>query len=182
MKRSGGSIGSGGNILSFVNPTEIESISILKDADATAIYGSRGANGVVLITTKRAKIGQSKSDINISTGFGKVAKKLNLLSTPEYLRLRRQAFLNDGVSADEFNAPDLFLWDTTRQTDWQKELIGGTSRYNDVTASLTGGTSSVQYLVSTNYHSETTVYPGNFSDQKFEVHLNLNSVSRNGKV
>ncbi len=68
--------GSSGNILSFLDPSEIETISVLKDADASAIYGSRGANGVMLITTKKGKVGDPKINVNISTGFGKIGKSL----------------------------------------------------------------------------------------------------------
>ncbi len=81
---------SGGNPLNFISPSEIESISVLKDADATAIYGSRGANGVVIITTKKGGIGKSQVNLNLRSGVGKVDKKLDLLNTSQYLEARRK--------------------------------------------------------------------------------------------
>jgi TonB-linked SusC/RagA family outer membrane protein len=171
-----------GNPLSYINPADIESIDILKDADATAIYGSRGANGVVLITTKKGKDGEFKGTINLQKGFGKITRKLKLLNTREYLDMRYEAFKNDGITTIPETAYDLKIWDTTRYTDWQKELIGGTAQYTDAQASVSGGSISTQYLISGNYHNETTVFPSDLSDQKGSIHLNINSVSANQKL
>ncbi len=170
-----------GSPLSTINPLDIESISILKDADATAIYGSRGANGVVLITTKRGRSGQMKLDLNASVGVGEAMSNLKYLSTPEYLQLRREAFKNDGVPDDMIQDPDMKIWDTTRSTDWQKQMIGKTSKYTSIQASLTGGGQNTQFLVSGAYRKETTVFPGSFSDQKGSLHFNLNTLSANRK-
>ena len=82
----------------FLNPADIESISVLKDADATAIYGSRGANGVILITTKKGRIGITKFDVNVYSGTGQVTKTFDFLSTQQYLQMRREAFQNDGLA------------------------------------------------------------------------------------
>src|SRR5690606_40789164 len=95
-------------------------------ADATAIYGSRGANGVVLITTKRGQTGKTKIDVDIYTGIAKVPTRVDLLNTRQYLEMRHEAFKNDAVTPSVANAPDLLMWDSTRYTDWQDELIGGT--------------------------------------------------------
>jgi TonB-dependent starch-binding outer membrane protein SusC len=171
----------GGNPLNFINPSDIESISVLKDADATAIYGSRGGNGVVLITTKQGRIGKTKLDVDVSKGIGKVARKLDLLDTKQYLQMRREAFQNDGESPTLGNAPDLLFWDTTRYTDWQRLMIGGTANYNNVQASLSGGTANTQCLIGANYHKETTVFPGDYSDQKGSLHLSIKNVSLNEK-
>ncbi|WP_431211753.1 TonB-dependent receptor plug domain-containing protein [Puia sp. P3] len=80
-----------------LNPSDIESIEVLKDADATAIYGSRGANGVILITTRKGKAGQSRIDVNVYSGIGNVARKLKMLNTKQYLAMRHEAFYNDSV-------------------------------------------------------------------------------------
>lgn len=80
-----------------------ESIEILKDADATAIYGSRGANGVVLITTKRGKPGK------IYQGIGKITNKMDLLNIQKYLEMRNGAFANDSFNPDEFSTSVLLL-------------------------------------------------------------------------
>jgi TonB-linked SusC/RagA family outer membrane protein len=170
-----------GSPLTYINPADIESIDILKDADATAIYGTKGANGVVLVTTKKGKIGQTKVDFNLQTGWGKVADKMKLLNTPQYLEMRNEAFKNDGTTADPNADFDLALWDTTRQTDWQKELIGGTAQFTDAEATVSGGNANTQFLIGGGYNKQTTVFPGDFNDQKGSVHFSINNVSPNQK-
>ncbi len=144
---------------SSINPGDIESIEILKDADATAIYGSRGANGVILITTKRGKIGKTKLDINVYTGSGRVTRTMDLLNTQQYIQMRREAFSNDNITPDLSNAPDLAAWQTSRYTDWKKLLIGGAALATDAQASLSGGNAQNQFLMSSAFHRETTVSP-----------------------
>lgn len=170
-----------GSALSYINPSDIESIDILKDADATAIYGSRAANGAILITTKKGKAGKTSFDINLQHGWGEVTRKLNMLNTPQYLQMRHEAFANDNINPTVDDAPDLFLWDTTRFTDWQNTLIGGTAQYTNVNASLSGGTAAVQYVIRGTYQRETAVFPGNFSDRRGGVHFNINSTSAGQK-
>jgi TonB-linked SusC/RagA family outer membrane protein len=170
-----------GNPLSYINPADIESIDILKDADATAIYGSRGANGVVLITTKKGKPGKARVDVNLQTGIGQVSRRMKLLNTGQYLQMRREAFKNDGAIPDPDIDHDLTLWDSSRYTNWQKELIGGTAHYNDIQASVSGGNANIQYLMGSGYHKETTVFPGNFDANKASAHINVNILSDNSK-
>ncbi|PWV44531.1 SusC/RagA family TonB-linked outer membrane protein [Chitinophaga sp. S165] len=176
-----GAVGRTLSTLNFVNPADIESISVLKDADATAIYGSRGANGVVLITTKKGRSGTTKIDINVYKGWAKVANRLEQLNTPQYLKMRRNAFINDGVTPTIQNAPDLLQWDTTRYTDWQKELIGGTANYSDVRGSISGGSPTVKYLIGGNYHKEGTIFPIDFGSDNAGVHFNIKGNSLNEK-
>ncbi len=170
-----------GNPLSFINPADIESIDVLKDADATAIYGSRAANGAILITTKRGKAGNTKVDINMQNGWGKVSHKLKLLNTQQYLQMRNEAIKNDGLTPDPNADYDLTLWDTTRNTDWQKVLIGGTAHYTDIHATISGGNTNTQFLIGSGYHRETTVFPGDFADQKGSLNLSLINTSVNQK-
>lgn len=171
-----------GNPLNFINPDQIESIDILKDGDATAIYGSRAANGAILITTKKGKVGKTKVNLNIQRGWGEVTRKMDLLDTKEFIRLRLEAFMNDNVIPNESNAFDLLVWDTTRQTDWQKELIGGSSQYTNVNVSVSGGTTNTQYIIGSSYHKETTVFPGKFNDQKTSTFFSLNNSSSNNRL
>ena len=168
-----------GNPLSYINPSDIESISILKDADATAIYGSRAANGAILITTKKGKAGETKVDINVQDGWGQVTRKLDLMSDQQYLEMRHEGIQNDGLTIGTTDYDLNGTWDTTRYTDWQKRLIGGTAQYTNISGSFSGGSLTTQYLVSGTYHRETSVFPGNFSDQKGSMHFNLNSASSN---
>lgn len=168
--------------LTNINPSDISSIEVLKDADATAIYGSRGANGVVLITTRKGKAGKTTADFTASTSMGKVTRLLDLLNTEQYLAMRRKAFENDGITQYPDNAYDLNgTWDQNRYTDWQKELIGGTATIKNVTGSVSGGTESTQFLLSASLRNETTVFPGDFEYNKAGVHLNTNHLSQDKK-
>lgn len=159
--------------LNSISPQDIESIEVLKDADATAIYGSRGANGVILITTKKGKAGPPALTFNAWHGVGKVASKMKLLNIQQYLSMRREAFENDGMQPDSAVDYDLTAWDATRNNDWQKELIGGTARTTNAGISYGGGSAGTQFLIGSNYYRETTVLPGDFGDEKKSVLLNL---------
>jgi TonB-linked SusC/RagA family outer membrane protein len=156
-----------------ISPADIESIDILKDADATAIYGSRGANGVVLITTKKGKPGKNKLDINIYTGAGKTAGHLQMLDTKEYLAMRREAFANDGETVTAEQAPDLLMWDTTRNVNWQKLLTGGTSHITNAQASFSGGNSYTTFFAGANFYSEGTVLPASLGYRRGGGHLSI---------
>ncbi len=168
--------------LNSINPSDIESIEILKDADAIAIYGSQGANGVVLITTKKGHAGKTNLDVSFYTGFGKVTRTVDLLGTPEYLAMRREAYRNDAVNPTVSLAPDLLLWDTTRYTDWKKLLIGGTARITNAQATLSGGNAVTQYLLGAGYYSEVTVFPGDQPATRGSVRLNLSHTSPGGRL
>ncbi len=158
------SIGAGLSPFNSINPSDIESIEVLKDADATAIYGSRGANGVVLITTKKGNKGKAKINLKFYSGISKVTKVPRFLNTKEYLSMRRDAFQSDGIVADATNAPDLLIWDTSRYTDFAKMLIGGTASIADFQGSISGGSKSTYYSFGLGLHRETTVLPGDMSD------------------
>lgn len=167
-------------IFSGIRPNDIESIEILKDADATAIYGSRGANGVILITTKKGKEGKSKLDFNLYSGAGVAARRLDLMNTQEYLEMRREAFKNDnatpGATAYDLNGG----WgDVNKDTDWQKEMIGGNSSITDAQVSISGGNSNTQYLIGGGYRRETTVFPGDYRNRRISSNVNINHQSDN---
>jgi len=170
-----------GSPLNFLNPADIESISILKDADATAIYGSRAANGAILITTKKGVAGNVRLNINVSGGVGRAPMKMNWLNTSQYLTMRNEAFANDSMQPSQGNAPDLLVWDTTRFTDWRKYFMGGTAMYNDIQGSISGGNTNTQYLIGGAYHKESTVFPGSWYDKKGSFHFNVTSSSNDGR-
>jgi len=174
--------GAGISPLNTINPSDIESIEILKDADATAIYGSRGANGVVLITTKKGKAGKTQFSINSYTGTGKVTRTLDLLNTQQYIEVRKEAYANDGIPVYPTYANDINgTWDRTRYTDWQQELIGGTALTRSIDAAVSGGSASTQFLLRATNYNETTVFPGNFAYGKSAVLLNVNHQSDDKK-
>lgn len=169
--------GSGVSPFNTINPTDIESIEILKDADATAIYGSRGANGVVLITTKKGKAGKTQVSANVNHGFSQVGKLLPLLNTEQYLELRKEAFTNAATTPTTSNAPDLLVFDQNRYTDYQKEFLGGTGHTNNANLSLAGGNNATQFMLSGTYYRETSIFPGNLPNQRASMLANINHAS-----
>ena len=163
-----------GDILSL-NVNDIKSLEILKDASATAIYGSRGANGVALITTKGGKAGKTSIDINVSQGAGKVTRMMDLLNTQQYLEMRNEAFNNDGATPNP-NSPndlDVLEWGD-RYTDWQDELIGGTAHMTNAEVSMSGGDASTRFSVGIGFKRETTPLRGDFAYQKGSGRFALN--------
>ncbi|TXJ28992.1 MAG: SusC/RagA family TonB-linked outer membrane protein [Chitinophagaceae bacterium] len=171
----------GTNPFYTINPQDIESIEILKDADATAIYGSRGANGVILLTTKKGKNGKTKVDLNTYTGWSRATRTMPMLDTRSYVQMRREAFENDGIIPDVNNAADIELWDTTRYNNLKDFFIGGTAVTNDINLSVSGGAPGTQFLISGGYHRESTVLPVSLSDHRLSLHSSINHESANKK-
>ncbi|MBK8087722.1 MAG: hypothetical protein IPK31_07145 [Chitinophagaceae bacterium] len=147
-------------------------MEVLKDADATAIYGSRGANGSSSLQPKKAKAGKAKFSVNIYNGFSRVARSMDF-KYPQYLLMRKEALANDGLIPNAVNAPDLVLWDTSRYSNLKKLLIGNTAHTQDWQASLSAGTVNTQILISMAYNQQTNVFPGNLPYKRGSAHLNL---------
>ena len=169
--------------LNTIDPASIASIVVLKDADATAIYGSRGANGVVLITTKKGSAGDTRFQVSYRYGVAQVTSHFDLLNTQQYLEVRREAFANDGITDYPANAYDVNgTWDENRYTDWQKVFIGGSAAYTDVDASVSGGSEQTRFRLGGNYHRETTVYPGDFAYQKLGIQSHVGHTGLDGKL
>jgi len=140
--------------LTDVNPNDIASIEILKDASSSAIYGTRAANGVVLITTKKGSYGdQLKISANGYTGFSKVAKYLKLATAPQLAELKLEDLANDGntnVNAIQFwNIPSNHV----QRTDWQRALFG-TGKVNNADLAIRGGNAYSTYSISGNFYDE----------------------------
>jgi TonB-linked SusC/RagA family outer membrane protein len=168
--------------LNTLNVSNIESIEVLKDADATAIYGSRGANGVVLITTKKGREGKTKLQTHVYTGASRVPNRLDLLNTVDYIQIRQKAFENDGVEPTENNAYDLIVWDQNRYTNWQDFFLGGTSQVTNVNLNASGGTENTTYRLSSSYSKQGTIYLGNYDYKKITAGFNLNHTSENKEL
>lgn len=160
-----------------IDPLDIESIEILKDADATAIYGSRGANGVILITTKKGKPGKTTLDISYYKGWGKVTRTMDFMNTQQYLEMRHEALSNDGQIADQSNAYDFLVWDSTRYTDLKKLLIGGTANTDNFNLRFSGGTANTKFSFGNNLFQEGTVFPGNNKAKRISFDLAINHIS-----
>ncbi|TDQ77917.1 SusC/RagA family TonB-linked outer membrane protein [Sphingobacterium yanglingense] len=167
---------SGMSPLNSINPADIESITVLKDADATSIYGSQGLNGVVLITTKKGIAGKTTLKVDAYTAPERSAKIVSMLNTEQYLALRKEALTNDGMTdfsptpGNIANYPELFLFDQSKYTNWYKEFYGGTATNNTINASLTGGKEGVNYIISSGFTKATYNFPGDFKNERASVH------------
>ncbi|MDR6782342.1 SusC/RagA family TonB-linked outer membrane protein [Pedobacter africanus] len=166
--------GSGASPLGLINPNDLESIEVLKDADATAIYGSRGANGVILIKTKKGVAGKTRFAANVSQGYSKVDRRLKLMNTEQYIEMRNESFKNDGLTPGVRDYDVNGTWDVNKYTDWQKELIGGTANTTMVSSNVSGGSSTLTCLIGGNYYQEGTVFPGDFGFKRGGMNANLN--------
>ncbi|MGB3851297.1 MAG: TonB-dependent receptor [Tunicatimonas sp.] len=142
----------GGVGLNSINPNDIESIEILKDASATAIYGSRGANGVVIITTKRGSKGSDAINFDAFYGVQEVANTIDVMNARQFAEIANARVLNDGGTEVPF--PDLNNFPV--DTDWQDEIFR-TAPIQSYALSVNGGNESTQYLVSANYFDQTGI-------------------------
>lgn len=167
--------------LSGLNLADIESIDVLKDADATAIYGSRGANGVILITTRKGKAGKMRMDATLYSGISEAAYLPKMLNTEQFIAMRNEAFDNDKITKTNSNAYDLLLWDNNRYTNFSKILIGNTAHTNDAQLGFTGGSKNSQYRINGGYHKEGTVWYGNTGAERASMSVNIITQNDNQK-
>lgn len=182
VEQAGAAYLKGQSPLFAINPRDIESIEILKDADATAIYGSRAANGVILINTKKGRPGKTKLDISYTDGLVMPSRHVKMLTTPEYLAIRREAFKNDGIFNPSVDAaPDLMLWDSTRQTDWQKEILG-TGRSNLTSVTLSGGDARNTFRLNGSYDKTVDLMATSGSTQRGAFAFNFRHRSPDEKL
>lgn len=174
------------NPLNILNPNDIENISVLKDADATAIYGSRGSNGVVLITTKKGKSGGTRINLNLNQGFSKIANHPNLLNLEQYLDLRREAFTNDNriPSSDPSSrdyAPDLTVWSQTKGTNWSEYVFGHTANLTSSQLSVSSGNKNTNFNISGNFRTEGAIMLGDNTYNKGGLQSTITHISDNGR-
>lgn len=174
------------NPLNSINPNDIESIEVLKDADATAIYGSRGANGVILINTKKAKSDRTDFSFQSSYSISQLGSKMKMMNTEQYIEMRRHAFENDGISEYPANAFDINgAWNSDRYANWQDQLLGKTAAGLNLQFNLSGGKDKTHYLLSGSHNEQQTVFSnkflykynnlvGNFSHKSDDSRLELN--------
>ncbi|MDR6919989.1 SusC/RagA family TonB-linked outer membrane protein [Chryseobacterium sp. 2987] len=171
------------NPLNSINPNDIESFEILKDADATAIYGSRGANGVILITTKKGSSNKSNITINSSLAFSNVASRLKMMKTEQYIAMRKSAFVNDNISAYPSTAYDVNgAWEDSRYTDWQKALTGKTATASNTSLGLSGGSDGWTYRINLTHSEQTTVYPADYQYKSNNLSMGFTHRSKDKKL
>jgi TonB-linked SusC/RagA family outer membrane protein len=167
--------------MNALNPDAIESITVLKDADATAIYGSRGAAGVILITTKKGRAGATNFSVNVESGVNTPTHLVKLLSTSQFLAQRRRAFADDGVTPTAANAPDLVTWSPDVDNNWGKMIIGQTSHQTNVGFNMSGGNAQTQFTFGGNIRSQSSVYYTKTKDEGQQFNLGVSHRSTDGK-
>lgn len=156
-----------GNI-SDLNPSDIESMEILKDASSTAIYGSRGANGVVMITTKKGKSGTKNLSVNTSVGVQIPGRLANLISGEDFINFMNAGYKNQGSNVPFPNNPSTYATDT----NWEKEILENSSLLQDYSITFDGSSNKTNYMLSTGfYNQEGLLKAQNY--QKYTFHGNL---------
>lgn len=179
------------NPLNTINPADIDNIQVLKDASATAIYGSRGANGVILITTKSGKNGTSRIDFNVSSGLQQVEKMVDVLNAREFASYinesRNNAWVNSGpnrLATDPNSArlnnvmyllPEIFQNPESlgEGTNWQKEIFR-TARMSNYQLNFSGGNDRTKYFVSAGYLDQQGVII-NSDMKRYSFRVNVES-------
>jgi TonB-linked SusC/RagA family outer membrane protein len=137
-----------------IDPNEIESITVLKDAASAAIYGSRGSNGVVMITTKRGSAGKARFSIDASTGFQNAERKLKLMNTQQYV-----SYMNEGAANDGDDAPYPNPLSDYANTDWQSAIFRS-APVSNLHLGLSGGSEQLRYLVDGSYFTQNGIVMG----------------------
>lgn len=173
------------NIMSMINPGDIESISVLKDASSAAIYGVRGANGVILITTKSGRQGSPQIQIRAQRGIQNI-DQLDVLNVQQYTDLYQEAYTNNPDQSG--NLPSVFdqgsadyLGDMAF-VNWQNELINHDAVTEDYSARISGGSNDIQYYISGGYsNTEATIQGSQLQRYSFAGNLNA-SVSERIRV
>ena len=164
------------NPLSTINPNDIESIEILKDASATAIYGSRGANGVVIVTTRRGKAGQSGVDFETYLGLQRVTRMLELGNAMDHLNMKNEQLANLGFASRYGNPAGPYpkpIAEYGEGTNWQREIFR-TAPIQNYQLSVTGGNDKVRYLVSGNYFNQDGIVIAN-NFKRYVARFNLDA-------
>lgn len=160
-----------------IAPQDIESIDILKDASSTAIYGSRGANGVVLVTTKNSKDGKTSISANVFGGTRELANKLNVLTPYDYATWQYERALLEGVPNDYAqylgNYQDIGLYQNVPANDWQEIVFGRTATTFNCNLNISGGGEKTKYSLSHSFVNDKAIMQ--FSDfQRQNINLKLN--------
>ena len=173
------------NPLADLNFNDIQSIEVLKDASAAAIYGSRASNGVILITTKRGNAGKTKINLGYSLGFSEPTRKREFLNGEEYLEMVNEAYDNTSavfggdIAQLFFGLPnkaamfDVFIpgWDQGFDTDWQEEALQN-GFFQQVDLSANGGSDRTQFFISGSYLDQEGILIGN-TFERINGRLNL---------
>ena len=158
-----------------INPDDVADITVLKDAAAAAIYGSRGSNGVIVITTKRGRAGAGRIEFSGYTGMQSIAHKVDMLTGPPYIEYMNEAAFNDGYGAGYFGDP---ATDGLKGTDWQDDIFRS-APVSNVNLGVNGGSDRIQYYVSGSAFDQRGIAIGSsYTRQSARVNLDFNATQR----
>ncbi len=160
--------------IDYLNPADISSIEVLKDASATAIYGARGANGVVMITTQQGTPGPIQVNYNGYIGFQNPWKETSLLDAPDYMMIMNESYANDGRTIP-FPDIDDRIAQIGSGTNWQEEVFFYNAPVTDHTLRLSGGSETSTYMASMSYRQQDGIVAegkSNFERMSFRVNSN----------
>jgi TonB-linked SusC/RagA family outer membrane protein len=163
-----------GGGISYLNPVDIASVEILKDAASAAIYGSRAANGVILVTTKKGATGKATINYDVSYGWQNPWKKREILNAGEYMVIMNESRLNDG-NLPLFNAEQMSS--AGNGTDWQDETFYYNAPVQNHQVSVSGGTEKANYFLSFGYFDQAGIVGGNYDKSNYKRYsLRSNSI------
>jgi TonB-dependent starch-binding outer membrane protein SusC len=166
------------NPLANINPDDIETITILKDAAAVSIYGANGSNGVILITTKSGKAGKTRVNVSYSSGLSSPINRIKFLSGPEYYTLTKELFLNEGRDAA---TAEILAGSRTIDTDWFG-LLNRRGSFNNLDINMGGGSSTTRFNLTSSYFKRESIQKGN-DYEKIYFSLRLDQkLSRNSNL
>ena len=149
--------------LDYLNPNDIASIEVLKDAASGAVYGARAANGVILVTTKTGKIGKTKVNYDFSYGWQSAWKKRDVLNASEYALMINEGAINAGI-APKFSDP----YSYGQGTNWQDEVFNNNAPMMNHQVSVSGASEKVNYLFSLGFYTQDGIVGGNFDRSNYE--------------
>jgi TonB-dependent starch-binding outer membrane protein SusC len=165
------------NVMTLINPNDIESISVLKDASAAAIYGVRAANGVILITTKKGQAGKPSVELNAKYGVQNIPKIYDVLNVDQYVALYNEMYANN--PAELPNKPTVFIpgpdyLGNLPTNDWQTPFLNENAPLQDYNLKISGGNESSSYYVSLGHNNTESAYIGSWQ-KRYSFATNINS-------
>jgi TonB-dependent starch-binding outer membrane protein SusC len=158
-----------------INPNDIETITVLKDASAAAIYGSRAANGVIIITTKKGREGETRIDFSAKTGLQQIPRRWDVMNNVEFAELQRIQYQNSGLTPPASVGNQ---FDPSINTDWQDAMIR-TGTMQDYNLSISGGSANSTFLVSGSFFKNDGVLIGHSFDRGA---LRINTQTKKGRI
>lgn len=171
----------GGSALNYINPNDIASIDVLKDADATAIYGSSGAYGVIIITTKKAQPDAPVFNANVYTGVSVNGTMPKLMNTQQYLLLRKEALKNDNLTAGTSDLDLNGTWSPTAYTDWRKVYMGSSAQSTNANLSYSGGSKNTAYMINGSYMNTGDIQRHKGGFENGNIRFSLNTATNDNK-